>query len=81
MSREIKMIWDFKGPNATPTATHHVVHLKEFLEKEKIPYLVCATETVNAMHTMAVVVTNETHVDFIRTHLKPHRGQLYQAKA
>lgn len=81
MSRNIKMIWDFKGPNAAPTATHHVIHLKEFMERQKLPYIVCDIETVSAMHTMAILATEEAHVDLIRTHLKPHRGQLYQANS
>ena len=36
MSRKIKLIWDFRGEVATKTAEHHDIHLKEYLEKEKI---------------------------------------------
>ncbi|MBZ9628958.1 hypothetical protein LB456_07705 [Psychroflexus sp. CAK57W] len=32
MSRQNKLIWDFRGPNAEKTAEHHEIHLKDFLK-------------------------------------------------
>jgi hypothetical protein len=32
----IRLLWDFYGPNAEPTAAHHRKHLAEFLERNAI---------------------------------------------
>ena len=32
LERQIKLIWDFKGPDALETAKHHCIHLKEFAQ-------------------------------------------------
>ena len=34
--RKIKLIWDFRGEAAAKTAEHHLIHLNEYLENEKI---------------------------------------------
>lgn len=78
LMRNLKLIWDFRGPAATPTARHHIIHLKEYMVAEKIPYLAIDTEEINAMHTIAYVALAETHMPKVRDDLRPHRGQLYQ---
>jgi hypothetical protein len=37
MSRQIKLIWDFRGEVAAKTAEHHEIHLKEYISIEKFP--------------------------------------------
>ena len=77
MKEGIKLIWDFRGPNAVPIAEHHVVHLKEFADAEQInPYL-CATEVISEMHHIAYLVVEKEHMDSLRERLKPNRGQVY----
>jgi len=39
MERQIKLIWDFRGPNALLTAQHHEIHLKDFIKTEGSPGL------------------------------------------
>ena len=39
MSRQIKLIWDFRGAAAAKTAEHHEIHLKEYIEAEKLDVL------------------------------------------
>jgi hypothetical protein len=34
MSRQIKLIWDFRGPASAKTAEHHEIHLKEYIAIE-----------------------------------------------
>ena len=34
--RKIKLIWDFRGQAARKTAEHHEIHLKEFIQAEKL---------------------------------------------
>ncbi|WGK64948.1 hypothetical protein [Croceiramulus getboli] len=80
MERQIKMLWDFRGPNAQPTATHHEVHLKEYVTMKSIPETITGVEQLSAMHTVAFLVTNEAWVAQVREDLKPHRGQVYLPK-
>ena len=37
MERQIKLIWDFRGPDALKTAEHQEIHLKEFIVIEQLP--------------------------------------------
>lgn len=77
MKEGIKLIWDFRGPNAAPIAKHHVIHLKEFAAMEELNPYICATEVVTEMHHIAYLVVEKEHMDDLRTRLKPNRGQLY----
>jgi hypothetical protein len=80
MNQRIKLIWDFRGPNAAPTAAHHVIHLKEFVVAEKLQNTLCDIETVHETHHIAFLVVDKIHMDDLRERLKPNRGQLYQKK-
>ena len=33
--RNLKLIWDFRGPEALRIAQHHEIHLKEYIQQEK----------------------------------------------
>jgi hypothetical protein len=80
MSRKIKLIWDFRGEVATITAEHHDIHLKEYLEKEKIVLEKTGFETINEMHAIAFIVVEEKDMIAFRDVLKPHRGELFETK-
>tara|TARA_B100000795_G_scaffold71256_1_gene50129 strand:- start:20036 stop:20278 length:243 start_codon:yes stop_codon:yes gene_type:complete len=80
MSQRIKLIWDFRGPNASQTAAHHVIHLKEFTRAERLENTLCDVENVHEMHHVAFLVVDKTHMDDLRERLKPNRGQLYVEK-
>jgi len=80
MKEGIKLIWDFRGPNAEKTAEHHIIHLKEFAEAEAISPYICTTEQVTDMHWMAVMIVAEKHMNDLRERLKPNRGQRYQSE-
>jgi hypothetical protein len=73
----IKLLWDFRGPNAEPIAKHHAVHLKEFVETEGLQDTICSTEKVTDMHHIAYLVVAQNHMNDLRERLKPNRGQLY----
>ncbi|ULC60662.1 hypothetical protein MBM09_06620 [Flaviramulus sp. BrNp1-15] len=75
--RKLKLIWDFRGPNANKTAQHHEIHLKEYIKLENLDVSITGTETLNDMHTIAFMVVNENEMKPIRDALKPHRGQVY----
>lgn len=71
------MIWDFRGTAALQTATHHEIHLKEYIVAEKVPAIVTNTEVLSEMHVIAYLVIPETHMIAIRDALKPHRAEVY----
>ena len=74
----LKLIWDFKGPDALKIAQHHEIHLKEYIQQERLPITITGTETINEIHCIAFLVVSEDLMKPIRDALKPHRGQVYQ---
>lgn len=78
MDRQIKLIWDFRGPAAQKTAEHHEVHLKDFIENEKLENLkITGVEQISALHSLAFWVVPESEMIKYRDILKPHRATLY----
>lgn len=75
--RKLKLIWDFRGPNALRTAEHHEIHLKDYISIEKLNINITGIEQLNDMHSIAFMVVDETDMKPIRDALKPHRGQVY----
>ena len=61
MNQRIKLIWDFKGPNASQTAAHHIIHLEEFSRSEKLENTLCGLENVHDMHHIAYLVVEKKH--------------------
>jgi len=76
--RKLKLIWDFKGPAGQKTAEHHLIHLKEYIEINKLGITITGVETISDMHSLAFLVVDESEMKPIRDSLKPHRGQIYQ---
>ena len=76
MSRKIKLIWDFRGPNSLKIAKHHCIHLKEYAQMEKLHFYEIETTIVSDMYTMAFIIIDEKDMEVSREALKPHRGQV-----
>ena len=76
MDRKIKLIWDFRGPGATQTAKHHVIHLNEYVAIEKIDAPKAESISVSEFSATAILIVEEKDVPKLRSALKPHRGQL-----
>ncbi len=76
--RQIKLIWDFRGEASAKTAEHHEIHLKEFIEMEKLPITITGFNLINEMHAIAYIVVTDEHMIMLRDRLKPHRGELYE---
>ena len=77
MSRQIKLIWDFRGPASAKTAEHHEIHLKEYIKIEKLPLEITGFTTYGEMHAVAFMVVEEKDMLPVRDALKPHRGEVY----
>lgn len=76
--RKLKLIWDFKGPDALKIAQHHDIHLKEYVSIQKTALNITGFETINEFHAIAFIVVNDDEMKPIRDALKPHRGQIYE---
>ena len=77
--RKLKLIWDFRGPNGQKTAEHHLIHLKEYIQLEKLDISITGVEVLSEMYSIAFLVVDEADMKPIRDALKPHRGQVYSA--
>ena len=78
MNRDIKLIWDFRGPEAQEIAKHHVIHLDEFAAREKIETIASGIENMSNMYCIAYMVVKEADMIAVRDALKPHRGEVYE---
>ena len=68
MSKQLKLIWDFYGPDAQRTAEHHVHHLN---------HDICEVEKQEDLHWTAFIVVDEIEMEKVRDDLLPHRGAWY----
>lgn len=76
--RRIKMLWDFRGPEAGKIAEHHEIHLKDYIKRERIVNVETGIETISEMYSIAFMIVNESDVNNLRQSLKPHRGQIFK---
>lgn len=76
--RKLKLIWDFKGPDAERIAEHHAIHLKEFIQSNDISLNITGFEPILNEHWIAFLVVKESQMIMVRDALKPHRGQVYE---
>ncbi|MBD3638611.1 MAG: hypothetical protein HUJ25_14755 [Crocinitomicaceae bacterium] len=74
MNREITLIWDFHGGDSQGKAEHHVKHLDEFMEREKIEKVRSFTQSNADHHCMACLTVFEKDVFTLRDTLKPNRA-------
>ena len=76
LERKIKLLWDFRGPDALETAKHHTIHLKEFAAIENLPFHEIDIKELTPMLCAAFIVVNESDMKVYRDALKPLRGEL-----
>jgi len=76
--KQLKLIWDFRGPDASKIAEHHEIHLKQYIAAKKLTLNISGVSVLSEMHTIAYMVVLETEMKAVRDALKPHRGQFYK---
>jgi hypothetical protein len=74
MERDIKLIWDMRGPDAQGTAEHHARHLGEFARREGLSRQQTGAEQVSPSHWIAWMIVEEKDVAALRAALRPSRG-------
>lgn len=75
--RKLKLIWDFRGPDALKIAEHHEIHLKQYIIAKKLSLNISGFNALTNMHAIAYMVVEEAEMKTVRDALKPHRGQVY----
>ncbi len=75
--RKLKLIWDFHGPDAHKIAEHHEIHLKQYIQVERLDITITGIEDIHDSHSIAFLVVDEAGMKPLRDALKPHRGQVY----
>ncbi len=77
--RKIKLIWDFRGPQAFPIAKHHEIHLKDFILAEKLEDRnLTGFQQLTELHSIAFWVVPESEIMKFRDLLKPNRATVYE---
>lgn len=76
MKRKIKLLWDFRGPDAKQTAKHHTIHLKEFATLESLSFHEIDIQEKNPMLCTAFITVYEKDMKIYRDALQPHRGEI-----
>ena len=77
MTDRVKLIWDFRGPNAEAIAKHHAQHLGEYAQTENLINTIVGQEKITPMHHIAFLVVEKKMMNTLREILKPSRGQIY----
>ena len=77
MNEKIKLIWDFRGPDASATAEHHKKHLSQYVQLEALAHDITGCADFSSMHSIAYLVVTEEELTQVRDDLRPHRGEIY----
>ena len=78
MSKKIKLIWDFRGPESFKIAEHHCIHLKEFTALEKLNFHQIDSKEITEFYSIAFIIVDEVDMLTFRDALRPHRGEVAQ---
>jgi hypothetical protein len=76
MPNKIKLLWDFRGPDAKETAKHHTIHLKEFANINNLNFHEIDIQEKNPMLVSTFIVVDEKDMKTYRDALKPQRGEV-----
>lgn len=76
---DIKLYWDFFGPDAEVTALHHALHLEQYFTKANIPCNSGYT-SIDSQHWCAFAEIQFADLERVKTALRPHRGERMAAR-
>jgi hypothetical protein len=77
MTRRIKLIWDFRGPDSEKIADHFTIHLHEALGTDFQNLM--GTSNLDSNHSIAFLIVDESEMITYRDRFKPHRGEYYNS--
>ena len=78
MSKQIKLIWDFRGPDAQGIAEHYKIHLDQYLERNQLSSDLVKTgiEEITGMYYLAYMAIDEESAEEVIKALRPHRREI-----
>jgi hypothetical protein len=76
MPSKIKLLWDFRGPDAKEIAKHHTIHLKDFATIDNLKFHEIDIQEKSPMLVSAFIIIDEKDMKTYRDALKPHRGEI-----
>ncbi|HLS29651.1 MAG TPA: hypothetical protein VK021_02220 [Flavobacteriaceae bacterium] len=76
MERTIKFIWDYFGPPASKTASHHSEHLLEFAEARDLSIQQTGYEELKENRAIAFILLPEKDAVEFKDILRPHRAEI-----
>jgi len=74
MKKKVKLVWQFYGMDALKIAEHHLVHLNEYIQTEKIVVTDKGTELINELSAVSFIVVEDSLVKKLRIALNPQKG-------
>ena len=69
----IRVVWDYYGPSAKPTAEHFQRHLEAFLREHECGEFTLSTEVVTPMHAATYADIKPEFLEVVGAALRPHR--------
>lgn len=76
MSRNIKLIWEFRGKDALKTAEHHEIHLGEYAQENQLKHVLGVT-VLDENHAMAYLAIEEAFMLKVRDALLPQTAEVF----
>ena len=73
---DAKLIWNFSGEGALKTTEHHLIHLQEYCQREKVEVLEYGTQQQNNFSALSFMIVDKDLSASLRVGLKPHQGFL-----
>ena len=70
----IKLIWKFSGLDADKIAMHHLEHIEEYIDREKLEIFQIGNERIDDSTTISFIIISKDLLDKIKHDLKPHEG-------
>ncbi|TVR37009.1 MAG: hypothetical protein EA392_13825 [Cryomorphaceae bacterium] len=74
-SANIKLIWDFRGPDAEGLAVHHEKHLAQYRDRNGMNHSATGCDELAPRHWIAWITVAEIEMITTRDALRPHRGE------
>lgn len=71
----IKLIWDFRGPDAEGLAVHHEKHLAQYRDRNGMIHSDTGSNELSPKHWVAWITVAENEMIATRDALRPHRGE------
>ena len=73
---QAKLVWSFSGEGALKTAEHHLSHLKEYCQREKVEVLEYGMQQQNDFSALSFMIVDKDLAASLRVSLKSHQGFL-----